>query len=83
MLEEYQTESFYLTTGLSSNPEVTNDLYQVRNKSTDIIEYEDFILARSIEMLLQLEGKLMEVKASFLNISLEKGGLSSEPNSLH
>ena len=83
MLEEYQTESFYITTGASSNLEVSNDLYQVRNKISDIIEYEDFILARSIEMLLQLEGKLVEVKASFLNTTLVEEGGGSEPNSLH
>ena len=83
MLDQFQTENFYLTTGLSSNPEVTNDLYQVKNKSTEIIEYEDYILARSIEMLLQLEGKLVEVKASFLNTTLVKEGGGSVPDSLH
>ena len=83
MLEEYQTENFHMTTGTSSNPEVVNDLYQVRNKFSGIIEYEDFILARSIEMLLQLEGKLVEVKASFLNTTLVKEGGGSVPDSLH
>ena len=72
MLDKYVTDTFLVETGVSeTNPDQT--IYKIINKDTKVVEYEDHILARTIQTLIRLEDHLKEA-----NLEFDTGKLKEE-----
>lgn len=66
---ELQTDNYMIRVGTHNqsafvdgqDPEVVS-IYQVVNKETGVVEYEDNILPRTIETMMEVQSRLTEVK---------------------
>ena len=63
-----ETENYTLTTGYSEN--YKQDLYQLINKHTGIIEVETSVFAQAYEALQQLDDSFIDVSKEFKKASL-------------
>ena len=78
---DYDTDNYSLVVGAGIDSNV--DEYQVVNKLTGVIEYNDYILPRSIEALVNLQEKLDEVESSFKSGQLKLSLVESSEGSVH
>lgn len=74
---DYKTENYFIDLG--SNKEDGADIYQIINRETGVIEYDDFILPRTIEALLNLEEKLQEANRIYEHGESPSLSLVEEP----
>jgi hypothetical protein len=51
--------------------------YRVRNKTTDVPEYEDYLLSRTIETMLNMQNLLDTMKEEYKSPSKEKMSLTT------
>ena len=62
---EYQTNNYTIEVGAIVEDGENKLIYQIVNKDTNVVEYDDFILPRTIEALTNLQDKLDEADGVF------------------
>jgi len=62
---EYQTNNYTIEVGATVEDGENKLIYQIVNKDTNVVEYDDFILPRTIEALTNLQDKLDEADGVF------------------
>lgn len=81
---DYSTTNYRIVVGEDKDNE--NPIYQIVNSETGVVEYDDFILPRTIEAILNLQEKFDEAVAIFERSKLEPLSLvreSDEQGSIH
>ena len=82
----YETEHYELVIGKDDKDQA---IYQVVNRATKVIEYDDYILPRSLDAMSNLEEKLVDADKVFRQavaadtLSLVVVGDENDKGSLH
>ena len=71
-IEEFQTDNYKLSIGLSEMKEYSGNIYKVINKHTDVCEHECPYFAESVGFLMALEEKLHQAIEAFMLEKAEK-----------
>jgi hypothetical protein len=83
-VENFETPDYILSIGVHEDLPI----YQVVNKVTGVMEYQDYLLPRAIESLQAMQKQLIEVRDRFNGpdvpkLSLLDGGNDDETGGLH
>ncbi len=83
-MEDYITADYEIVVGVKDD----QPTYQVRNIETDVIEYEDYILPRSIDTMIEMQTMLDKARIKLVDgpkLELVKKEITDEEggNGLH